>query len=112
MSGVFWPEQEANRLAASRLAYHGGGLAAARRRFPLAPEPWIDLSTGINPQAYPCGGVSEAAFARLPEAEIIENLEAAAAQFFGLGAGAQCVAAPGTQCLIQLLPRLFPAQKI
>jgi len=22
---------------------HGGGLDAARRRFPSAPEPWIDL---------------------------------------------------------------------
>ena len=37
---------------------HGGGLIAARRRFPHAPEPWIDLSTGINPHAYPCGVVS------------------------------------------------------
>ena len=112
MSGVFWPEQEANRLAASRLAYHGGGLAAARRRFPLAPEPWLDLSTGINPQAYPCNHLSEAAYARLPEAESIEQLEAAAARHFGLGAGGKCVAAPGTQALIQQLPRLFPAQQI
>ena len=30
---------------------HGGDLAAAQRRFPRAPEPWIDLSTGINPYA-------------------------------------------------------------
>ncbi len=112
MGGIFWPEREANRLAASPLAYHGGGLAAARRRFPLAPEPWLDLSTGINPQAYPCDGLSEAAYARLPEAESIEQLEAAAAKNFGLGAGGKCVAAPGTQALIQLLPRLFPAQKI
>jgi cobalamin biosynthetic protein CobC len=28
---------------------HGGDLAAARARFPGAPEPFIDLSTGINP---------------------------------------------------------------
>jgi len=27
---------------------HGGDLGAIRRRFPEAPEPWIDLSTGIN----------------------------------------------------------------
>jgi cobalamin biosynthetic protein CobC len=112
MGGVFRPEQETNRLAGSPLAYHGGGLAAARRLFPLAPEPWLDLSTGINPQPYPCGTLSDAAYARLPETESIARLEAAAARFFGLGAGAECVAAPGTQSLIQLLPRLFPAQNI
>lgn len=56
--------------------------------------------------------MSETAYARLPEAESIAQLEAAAASFFSLGAGAECVAAPGTQSLIQLLPRLFPAQNI
>src|SRR6476661_1427893 len=33
--------------------FHGGDLGAARRRFPGAPEPFIDLSTGINPYPYP-----------------------------------------------------------
>jgi cobalamin biosynthetic protein CobC len=84
--------------------------------FPLAREPWLDLSTGINPLAYPCGDLSETAFSRLPEAESIAKLEAAAATFFGLGevfgAGGNCVAAPGTQSLIQLLPRLFPAKNV
>ena len=32
---------------------HGGDLDAARRPFPGAPEPFIDLSTGINPNPYP-----------------------------------------------------------
>jgi cobalamin biosynthetic protein CobC len=112
MGDVFRPEQETNRLAGSPLAYHGGGLAAARRLFPLAPEPWLDLSTGINPLPYPCGTLSENAYARLPETESIEKLEAAAAKFFRLGVGGNCVAAPGTQSLIQLLPRLFPAPRI
>ena len=103
---------DANRLAGGPLAYHGGGLAAARQRFPLAPEPWLDLSTGVNARPYPCAGVSKEAFARLPEAETIAALESAAARFFGLGSGAECIAAPGTQSLIQLLPRLFPARKI
>jgi cobalamin biosynthetic protein CobC len=31
------------------LSAHGGDLAAARRLFPHAPQPFIDLSTGINP---------------------------------------------------------------
>ena len=32
---------------------HGGNIDAARRQFPDAPEPWIDLSTGVNPHPYP-----------------------------------------------------------
>ena len=28
---------------------HGGALDAMRRLFPDAPQPWVDLSTGINP---------------------------------------------------------------
>jgi cobalamin biosynthetic protein CobC len=94
------------------LAYHGGGLAAARRLFPYAPEPWLDLSTGINAATYPFAPVSAAAYARLPEAESIAALEAAAAASFRLAAGAGIVAAPGTQALIQLLPRLLGAKKV
>ncbi len=32
---------------------HGGNLGAAREMFPGAPEPFLDLSTGINPHPYP-----------------------------------------------------------
>ena len=32
---------------------HGGNLATARAMFPNAIEPFIDLSTGINPWPYP-----------------------------------------------------------
>jgi len=103
---------EANRTAETALAYHGGGLAAARRRFPEAPEPWVDLSTGINALPYPIGALSAAAFSRLPEASSIAALEAAAARSFGLGAAAETIAAPGTQSLIQILPRLLPARTV
>jgi cobalamin biosynthesis protein CobC len=102
----------ANREAEFAPAYHGGGLVAAARRFPQAPRPWLDLSTGINAKPYPVGPLSDAAYTRLPEAEAIAALEAEAARSFGLGAGAEIVAAPGTQSLIQLLPRLSPAKKI
>lgn len=102
----------ANRLDVGALAYHGGGLSAARRLFPQAPEPWLDLSTGINPAPYPFAPPSAAAYARLPEAESIAALEASAARAFGLGRDAGAVAAPGTQALIQILPRLVEAKKI
>ena len=46
--------------------FHGGDLGAARRRFPGAPEPFIDLSTGINPYPYPVPRLAAELFARLP----------------------------------------------
>ena len=87
---------------------HGGGLIAARRRFPHAPEPWLDLSTGINPVPYPVPPVPAAALTRLPEPEDVAGLETIAAHAFGVADPAGVVAAPGTQALIHLLPRLVP----
>jgi cobalamin biosynthetic protein CobC len=58
------------------LTEHGGNLAAARRRFPSAPLPWIDLSTGINQAPYPVGSLTSELWERLPEADAIEKLEA------------------------------------
>ena len=49
------------------LAYHGGALDVARRLVPDAPKPWIDLSTGINPHAYPLPRSRPEAWTRLPE---------------------------------------------
>ena len=79
---------------------------AARRRFPHAPEPWIDLSTGINPVPYPLPPMPLAALTRLPEPEQIAELEAVAACAYGVADPACVVAGPGTQALIHLLPRL------
>ena len=91
---------------------HGGGLIAARAQFPEAPEPWIDLSTGINAVPYPVPPVSPAAFHRLPETEDVRRLEAAAARAYGVADPAMVVAAPGTQILISLLPRLLPMDSV
>ena len=91
---------------------HGGNLAAARARFKGAPEPWLDLSTGINPIPYPIPPIPAAAWTRLPEADAVAALEAAAARAYGAADPATVVAAPGTQALIQLLPRLIPARDV
>jgi hypothetical protein len=53
---------------------HGGDLSAARRQFPDAPEPFIDLSTGINPNSYPLPTLSPETFTRLPEPESVARL--------------------------------------
>ena len=91
---------------------HGGDLGAVRRRFPQAPEPWLDLSTGINPVAYPLGAIAAEAWSRLPGRADDETLRAVAAKRFGVRDRAMIVAAPGTQALIQLLPRLIPKARV
>jgi cobalamin biosynthesis protein CobC len=82
---------------------HGGDLSAARRLFPDAPEPFIDLSTGINPIPYPLPPLPDAVFARLPDAAASAGLATAAAKFYGAPSAAHVVAAPGTQILLPLI---------
>ncbi|AVO46552.1 threonine-phosphate decarboxylase CobD [Phreatobacter cathodiphilus] len=88
--------------------WHGGDLGEARRLFPGAPEPFIDLSTGINPVPYPLPALPSSLWQRLPAAEDEAALLAAARGAYGVPAHAGIVAAPGTQILIDLLPRLMP----
>ena len=87
---------------------HGGDLGGARRLFPAAPEPFVDLSTGINPQAYPMPALPAEAFARLPEPAAFAALAAVAAEAYGAPSPAGVVAAPGTQILLPLVAGLAP----
>ena len=92
--------------------YHGGDLAQARARHPRAPTPWIDLSTGINPHAWPVPPLEADVWRKLPEPRAVTDLERAAAAAFGV-VDAGCVAAvPGTQAAIQMLPRLLPGGRV
>jgi cobalamin biosynthetic protein CobC len=91
---------------------HGGDLDWARRHFPDAPEPWIDLSTGINPIAYPLPPLAPEVWARLPQGSDLRSLESLATAAYAVVPGAGVVAAPGTQALLQWLPRLFPAKRV
>jgi len=85
---------------------HGGELNAARRLFPDAPEPFIDLSTGINPNPYPLPPLPAELFARLPEADALKSLAAVAAKAYGAPSAACVVPAPGTQILLPLVAGL------
>lgn len=87
---------------------HGGNLVAARARFPGAPEPFLDLSTGIAPRAYPLPPLPPEAFTRLPEPSDHAALCALAARRWGVPAGARVVAAPGTQILLPMVAALRP----
>ena len=82
------------------VADHGGSLERARSLFPGAPEPWVDLSTGINPHSYPHGSLSATAFSRLPEVSQAAKLKNAAAICYETASARNVVAAPGTQILL------------
>jgi len=85
---------------------HGGNLAEACARFGGAAEDWLDLSTGINPVAYPGTEVSHAAWARLPDRSAFDAAEAVARAAYGVPEGAAVVAAAGASALIGLVQRL------
>jgi cobalamin biosynthetic protein CobC len=87
--------------------YHGGALEVARRLAPHAPEPWIDLSTGVNPYAYPLPHLEPEAWSRLPESGALAKLEAAAAHRYSVAAES-VVAGPGSQALIHALTHISP----
>jgi len=88
------------------VADHGGALDRAISRFGGARADWIDLSTGINPWPYPVPAISPDAWTRLPDERALGDLVIAARIFYGAPAEASLCVAPGSQALIQLLPRL------
>ncbi len=92
-------------------ARHGGNVAAARAAYPRAPEPWLDLSTGINPRPYPVGTIEPAAWSALPGGDAELRLAAAAGRAYGAAVDA-VVPAPGTGALIGWLARLHPARRV
>lgn len=87
---------------------HGGSLGRARALYPQAPEPWVDLSTGINPNPYPFSGLPATAFSRLPERSNLLRLLDVAAAAYGAPSAAHVVAAPGTQILLPRVMALRP----
>ncbi len=82
---------------------HGGSLGRARALFPHAQQPFVDLSTGINPHSYPLFDLPATALSRLPEAAQAGELAEVAAGTYGAPSAAHVAAAPGTQIL---LPRV------
>jgi cobalamin biosynthetic protein CobC len=91
---------------------HGGRLDEARRLFPNAPAPWIDLSTGVSPRAFPLPPIAAEAWTRLPDADALSALEAVAARAYAAPPHVMVVAGAGTQAFIQWLPRVVPARRV
>lgn len=87
---------------------HGGDLGVARALFPDAPEPIVDLSTGVNPHPYPIADFAAEDLAHLPEPAALARLTLLAAAFYGAPSADNVVAAPGSQILMALIAVLTP----
>jgi len=84
---------------------HGGGITAAAAAFGGRPEDWLDLSTGINPCPVALPEIPARAWHRLPDRHLVDEARRAARDYYGCG-GILPLPVPGTQSVIQLLPRL------
>ena len=91
--------------------YHGGALDQMRKAFPGALEPWVDLSTGINPWPYPNTGADPAALHRLPIRTDYEDCRAAMAEAIK-APKASLLLAPGSELLIRLLPTVIAPKRV
>jgi len=86
---------------------HGGRLRSAAQHYGIPLGDWMDLSTGINPQAYPVPALAPEVWLRLPEDD--DGLEAAAAAYYGC---AELLPVAGSQAAIQTLPACFPPGRV
>lgn len=75
------------------------------RAFPHAPGPWLDLSTGINPDPWPIPDDLRIDWRRLPDAAALAELERTAATCFGTDP-ARVLALPGTEMGLRALANL------
>lgn len=93
-------------------ADHGGGIDAAAARFGGARTDWLDLSTGINPRAYPLPAFAPDAWTALPDHAAFARLKAAARAFWHVPDGAAVLAAPGASALIARMPAVLQGARV
>lgn len=101
-----------NPVSAKEIEDHGGDLDGATARFGEPAGGWVDLSTGINPRAFPLPDIPSEAWSRLPLASDLAGLKEAAAAAYGAASTDMIACAPGTQAVIQMLPRLIAADRV
>ena len=91
----------ATHMPAPTVIAHGGNLRRAMAQYGGQASDWMDLSTGINPHAYPAPPIAPDAWHRLPEPDT--GLIDAACAYYGAPV---LLPVAGTQAAIQTLPRL------
>jgi len=87
--------------------HHGGQILSAVEKYKIAREDWLDLSTGLNPNAWPVPSISADLWQALPEED--DGLQAAACHYYGCDA---CLPVAGSQAAIQTLPTLRSYSKV
>jgi cobalamin biosynthetic protein CobC len=90
----------------SAWSFHGGRLRNAQATYGQPLGTWLDLSTGINPHAWPHAQVP-IDWSRLPDETALGELEASAAAYFGVDPANLC-AVPGTEVGLRLLSGILP----
>jgi cobalamin biosynthetic protein CobC len=85
---------------------HGGSITAAAAAFGGRPQDWLDLSTGINPCPLALPEIPTRAWHRLPDSYLVDEARRAARDYYDSGEILP-LPVPGTQSVIQLLPRLL-----
>jgi len=86
---------------------HGGGVLAAAQAFGIAPEQWLDLSTGINPLGWPVPPLPTDCWQRLPQEE--DGLLEVAQSYYGTE---KLLPVAGSQAALMALPRLRPRSRV
>jgi cobalamin biosynthetic protein CobC len=86
---------------------HGGRLHEAAVAFQHAPTPWLDLSTGINPEPWRGPRAAWSDLARLPDPAEIGDLERIAAGAFGVDDPRRVLATAGAEAGLRLLPAII-----
>ena len=86
---------------------HGGRILAAARKYGIAENDWLDLSTGLNPNGWSVPDVPARVWQSLPEDN--DGLEQAACEYYGCD---YCLPVAGSQAAIQLLPMLRTTSKV
>jgi len=84
---------------------HGGQLQQVAKQFNIAPENWLDLSTGIAPFSYPIPNIPEKLYQALPQPN--NDLESAAKGYYNANS---LLVTNGSQAIIKLLPCLWREQ--
>ncbi|MFV0360031.1 threonine-phosphate decarboxylase CobD [Tropicimonas sp.] len=91
---------------------HGGGIDAAAARWGGNRCDWLDLSTGINPVAYPLPDLPPDCWSALPDMAATRELADAARRFWKVPPHMQVLAVPGASAAIARIPALPPPGRV
>jgi len=93
-------------------AYHGGNLQEAEVQFGRPAAGWLDLSTGINAEAYPATDIAASSLQLLSQQSSLDALLAAARHYYRVPEAVAITAAPGSQSVLQHLPSIVPTGQV